>query len=761
MQKFPDIRLHGRKPLQPTNSALQRSKSESGPRRKLNPSSKLKRPISTPLQTRLLPKLDVGPRSILKPSVNAAHGDVTAGSRQVRFRQEAHCKPTVAAFVPPIRRMTEPYDAIGCGSRAHKSTKTTGRSQNSTPTLPPSFVAPHETTTPPVLPRFTHIPTQNTLPLPFKRNRTKEALRAEMHREGPWQPLSSAFPTDSLTHVVASTGCNRSSTATSTCASQRLTFQQPPSGSSGVEEPAGLFHNLISSSSTATQRALFSPDSSISAFLCGTPSEVGKPGPQRMGPSSHISSENSGNEIAVNSHSARVSRIAAGKYHSAFVSSGGRVYVCGGPSFLPDASGSSGFSSALGLGLCSGSVPLPRALGGALCGLRVMSVSAGEGHTAVITQNGCVFVCGMNDSGQLGIGSPSNCQHQATLRMVPSLEFVDIASVACGRAHTIFLPKDGKPLACGCGSYGRLGLGDPKDRCLPTPVMISFCHPTAGSCAPPPLDLGSIQTQPATDVTESSVSDCNTPVEDADSAGKGLQVIQACAGATHSLFLTSDGHVYACGNGFYGQLGTGERDDTSIPVLVYRGIYGIDSIGVDHSRPRRTQGPPAVSIACGAYHSGIVTCTGQALTFGDGRCGKLGHGCDDDELFPRCIEAFPRVGYTTCLSTDPCIVQLALGSSHSVAVTMSGQAYEWGALPTENGQTEEVHDPRLINLPLPMTKTSKPHFITEAAAGDQHTLLRGCSGQILTMGYIGPHLACQTGLRGNLRHPVMIGDWSR
>lgn len=72
------------------------------------------------------------------------------------------------------------------------------------------------------------------------------------------------------------------------------------------------------------------------------------------------------------------------------------------------------------------------------------------------------------------------------------------------------------------------------------------------------------------------------------------------AGYYHILMLTEDGKVYVMGANDYGQLGLGTRG-TSSPQPVY-----MQSI----------QGIPVLQIACGAYHSFILTFSGSIFAFG-------------------------------------------------------------------------------------------------------------------------------------------------
>lgn len=89
-----------------------------------------------------------------------------------------------------------------------------------------------------------------------------------------------------------------------------------------------------------------------------------------------------------------------------------------------------------------------------------------------------------------------------------------------------------------------------------------------------------------------------------------LNIVQAAAGAKHSLFLTDEGAVYACGENKNGQLGIGtryaKRDIITKPMKI------------DYN------GAPIVQIGCGGEFSAILDINGNLYTFGLPEFGQLG-----------------------------------------------------------------------------------------------------------------------------------------
>lgn len=93
-------------------------------------------------------------------------------------------------------------------------------------------------------------------------------------------------------------------------------------------------------------------------------------------------------------------------------------------------------------------------------------------------------------------------------------------SIACGGNHCLCLSNTGSIYSWGQGVYGQLGQGLDIDKSME------------------PLLLNKLRGKEITSVYSSY----------------SYHIKIAC-GQHHSLFLSSNGSVFACGNGYYGQLG--------------------------------------------------------------------------------------------------------------------------------------------------------------------------------------------------------------
>jgi RCC1 and BTB domain-containing protein len=134
---------------------------------------------------------------------------------------------------------------------------------------------------------------------------------------------------------------------------------------------------------------------------------------------------------------------------------------------------------------------------------------------------------------------------------------------------------------------------------------------------------------------------------------KSKKVVFVAANNNHSACITEDGDTYTWGKGKQCRLGHGNQASRYTPKLVDGSLVG----------------KKAKEVACGGRHTIVVTEDGMVYSFGDGKEGQLGH-CDvENNLFPTMIKA-PLEG--------KCVVQVACGQEHSMALTPEGRIYTWG-----------------------------------------------------------------------------------
>jgi len=176
--------------------------------------------------------------------------------------------------------------------------------------------------------------------------------------------------------------------------------------------------------------------------------------------------------------------------------------------------------------------PVPvRVLGVGGIGLlnNIIAVSAGDAHSLALHSDGAVFSWGDNVDGQLGNNNqPVDSPVPVQVVGIGGFGFLSgIKAIAAGAFHNLALRFDGTVVAWGDNSLGQLGNNNPG-------------------------------------------IDSDVPVQVLGPGGVGIlrNIVAIAAGGLHSLALTSDGHVYAWGNNFDGQLGNGTFTQSNVPVLV-------------------------------------------------------------------------------------------------------------------------------------------------------------------------------------------------
>jgi hypothetical protein len=237
--------------------------------------------------------------------------------------------------------------------------------------------------------------------------------------------------------------------------------------------------------------------------------------------------------------------------------------------------------------------------------------------------------------------------------------------IAAGDHHTAVVTRNGCVYVMGWAADGRLGVGPSLPETLPTATPLLGVPTTVGV---------------------------------------------ACGGA-HTLLLTADGRVLACGDNSMGQCGVGApaaaATDADAPRR--RGTArqpGGDSLQPAPAASGLARAPASVftprevaaestrnvvfqRVVAGARHSGAVTLEGKLLTWGMGAHGALGNGDDGGHAEPRPVQRFAALR----------VLQASFGDAHSAAILSRGR----GTLQPVVADDAEVGSGGLaMDLPLPI-----------------------------------------------------------
>ena len=185
------------------------------------------------------------------------------------------------------------------------------------------------------------------------------------------------------------------------------------------------------------------------------------------------------------------------------------------------------------------------------------------------------------------------------------------------------------------------------------------------------------------------------------SAIPASQVVTALAGGfVHSAALTSGGQLFAWGANFYGQLGDGTNNQSSVPVATT--ISGA------------LAGETVAGIAAGYGHTVVRTVAGRVYAWGLNTYGMLGDGTTANRNTPGAVTmagAFANQNVT----------RVVAGYSHNVALTSTGKLFAWGY-----NNEGELGNNTTVNSSTPvevfMNGTLAGRSVLEIAAGGYHTI---------------------------------------
>ncbi|MDB6020178.1 MAG: repeat-containing protein, partial [Pedosphaera sp.] len=191
----------------------------------------------------------------------------------------------------------------------------------------------------------------------------------------------------------------------------------------------------------------------------------------------------------------------------------------------------------------------------------VTAIATADLHSAFIGLYGSLWDMGANDLGELGDGTYStNSPYYGVNVPELSLHARHVTAIAAGGYHTLFLERDGSLWGMGENAKGELGDGTYN----------------------PNFHLG-------INLPELIVSNGVTAI---------------AAGFNHSLFLKSDGSLWAMGDHRYGQLGLGAG-------------YAA------YPRPVQVVTNGVIAIAAGYYHSLYLKSDGSLWAMGNNAYGQL------------------------------------------------------------------------------------------------------------------------------------------
>lgn len=176
----------------------------------------------------------------------------------------------------------------------------------------------------------------------------------------------------------------------------------------------------------------------------------------------------------------------------------------------------------------------------------------------------------------------------------------------------------------------------------PNGYMYDYPAPTISSITP---DSG-----PSSGLTSVTVTGSNFVV--------GSSIMEVATGSSHTCALTSENKLYCWGSNNYGQLGKGDANNSTIPVLA-------DVSGA-------LNGKSLTALSAGGNTSCTLDSNGKAYCWGDNTYGQLG----DNSTTPRVV---PTAVDTSGVLSGKTLTSISTSGASTCAVDSDGKAYCWGS----------------------------------------------------------------------------------
>ena len=244
--------------------------------------------------------------------------------------------------------------------------------------------------------------------------------------------------------------------------------------------------------------------------------------------------------------------IAVAEFHSLALNESGEVFGWGGNLFNK-------------LGQTNGLCGLPSKI---YIKRKIISIACGDYHSCALSENGVLYSWGGGgesyNKGQCGHGSKKDVEIPKKVEFFTK-KGLHIIKISCGGYHTIVMDENNQLYGFGKGIFGQCGYGHTED--ADSPKKITF-----------------------------NEKDNN-------------KIIDIKCGGEHTVFLSNNGKVYACGHGYYGQLGLGNNKNIKSPILV-----------------QSLSNKNVIEIGAGWSHTLVLTDGGFVYSAGCGKFGELGLG---------------------------------------------------------------------------------------------------------------------------------------
>ncbi|OEF98131.1 RCC1 domain-containing protein [Desulfuribacillus alkaliarsenatis] len=364
----------------------------------------------------------------------------------------------------------------------------------------------------------------------------------------------------------------------------------------------------------------------------------------------------------------------------------------------------------------------------------VKTLATGSDHIIALKNDGTVWGWGRNNMGQLGQGHTE--PHFISPVQISGLD--NVKEIYAGNNFSMVVKTDGTVYSWGLQENGRLGQGEISENILvPTQIegLTNVVSLAVGNGHVLALkENGTVWAWGETKLGKIGNGTVGVNKEDGEWSPVELASLQniktIIAGNEHSFAIDNKGQVFGWGNNHRGQLGIGDTEDRSTPVLV---------------QPITDLAPKKLGV--GGNFSFAILDDGSAWTWGDNGHGRLGAA---DQVSTDPAEAFSivpvRVVNIEFTEGDYLegVIQIASRNNHVVALLNDGTVVAWGA--NQHGQagdgftTPAQLEPALTEIPKLFTvkevviDNNDSAIAKEAQAGHQLPNTAGDNYNLLMVG---------------------------
>ena len=383
----------------------------------------------------------------------------------------------------------------------------------------------------------------------------------------------------------------------------------------------------------------------------------------------------------------------------------------------------------------------------------IKEIKAGDKTTVIVTTDGKLYACGMNDNNELGI---ENKEILDVNTPQENKNIENVISANIGTNHVIAIKEDGEVDAFGYGKNGELGSRNDKNSIIPVMVGKDIIRTNTNNVALKVnqgttlegyvdyfnifnndiknINYTSKDTSVATleDIQENDINDetlnesrkfkirlsgkktgstiVTANQENTDNIGViQVEVVpeteneitispNVITNGSHTISLRTDGKVFTWGDNTYGQLGNGTVKTSDEPVEV-----------------TFPEGTIITQIAAGENHNVALDSNGNVWTWGRNNNYQIGN-TRANQYTPYKVSNLPKV------------IKISAGNNNTMVITENNELYAWGL-----NAYGDLGLGTYTNKVLPK-KVKGVHDIIDISGGKSHYIVLNRAGEVFATG---------------------------